>query len=615
MKQEIINKIDSLRKEFPFLMKEKDYYIFNAVAVQTIFYKNPSHPLEASHLEKIIVDGKMDGGIDCILTDEDSDFSDIILMQCKYNESFTLEEIKATLDKLYAAYLHLIEGKYSYFKDNLVSQYTECNYEMEDNAKVHFVLCISSPQKNIKMKSITNYFNTIIGDNTNLILDVYFEKDIVDKIVEFDSLRRTVSNGIIKMDYAQNYLSYKEIENELEADAIIINSSAWSIKELYSRHHLALFSQNLRFFVKSKNIDIEIKKSIDKYKKKFWYKNNGITIICDSFEITGKEVRLTNFSIINGGQTTTLLGLHDSLNEKNDFFLPLKIIKIQGLTEEERQHFIFEIAIATNSQKAIKPADLKANRPEQILFANEMRKINIFYRTKRGEAIPKNYSSKEKNLDLSKASKLGLAGIYLLPGTSRSKPSIIYSEETSFYDEIFLKYRENSTVTIKDLLYIDNYFDTKFKKEYQRKTKQTKKVTFANNSRTLCLAYCGFLSKYLNNEFNDNQLYEICNFDYKDSKEVKNVQKTLSNPTKLKGIFNQHVYENLDVFEDNLYKIFAFICKQGFSVFETVNVEETTDESNWLKKDVSFYRIIANSFDDLREMIEENGSVFQMFKK
>lgn len=140
-------------------------------------------------------------------------------------------------------------------------------------------------------------------------------------------------------------------------------------------------------------------------------------------------------------------------------------------------------------------------------------------------------------------------------------------------------------------------------------------MTFANNSRTLCLAYCGFLSKYLNNEFNDNQLYEICNFDYKDSKEVKNVQKTLSNPTKLKGIFNQHVYENLDVFEDNLYKIFAFICKQGFSVFETVNVEETTDESNWLKKDVSFYRIIANSFDDLREMIEENGSVFQMFKK
>ncbi len=615
MKQEILNKIDSLRREYPFLMKEKDHYIFNAVIVQTFFYKNPSHPLEENSLKKMIVDGKMDGGIDCIFTDEDSDFRDMILLQCKYYESYSLDEVKSAINKLYAAYLHLIEGKNSSFKEDLVSQYVACNYEMEDNAKIRFVLCIASSQKNIKLKSITNYFNTLIGDNNNLVLEIYFEKEIVDKIVEYDSLRRTVSSGIIKMDYANNYLVYKEIENSLEADAIIVNSSAWSIKELYSRHHLALFSQNLRFFVKSKNIDIEVRKSIDQYKKKFWYKNNGVTIICDNFQISGKEIRLTNFSIVNGGQTTTLLGLHDSLNEKNDFFLPLKIIRIQGVTIEERQKFIFEIAIATNSQKSIKPADLKANKPEQILFANDMRKINVFYRTKRGEAIPKNYLSKDKNLDLSKASKLALAGIYLMPGTSRNKPSIIFSEDTSFYEEIFLKYRENSTISIKDLLYIDNYFDTKFKREYQKKIVQTKKVTFASNSRTLCLAYCGFLSKYLNKEFNSLQIDEICNFDYKDSKEVKNVQKILSNPAKIKGIFNTKVFENLDILEEKLYKLFAFVCKQGFAVYESITGEENIDESNWLKKDVSFYRIIANSFDDLCEMLEENPSIFQIFIK
>lgn len=614
MKQEIENKMTFLRREFPFLSREDNDYIFNAVAIQTIFYKNPSYPLEARNLKAMIVDGKGDGGIDCILNDIESDYGDIIFIQCKYRASFPFEEVKAALDKMYGAYLQLSEGKFGGFKEEVVSQYTICNYEMEDNAKVRFVLVTSSPQNGVKFKSIYNYFNSIIGDNTNVKLEVYFEKEIVEKIVEFDSLRRTVSNGVIKLDRKDNYLVYNENDYD-EYDAIIINGSAWSIKQLYSMHHLALFSQNLRYFVKSKNIDSDIKKSIDSYKKKFWYKNNGITIICEFFDISGKEVHLSNFSIINGGQTTTLIGLHDDINERNDFYLPIKIIKIQGENDEQRQKFVFDIAIATNSQKAIKPADLKANEPEQILFSNELRQKGVFYRTKRGEPIPNNFKEKYQNLDLPKASKLGLAGIYLMPGTSRSKPSIIYSDETSFYEGLFIKYRDNCTSSIKDLLYLDNYFDTVFKKDYQRKTRQIKRVTFANNSRTLCLAFSGFLSKHINSEFTEEQIKLICNLDYKDEKEVKKIQKILSDPSKMKGLLNKNAYNNLDALENKLYKIYSFVCKQGSTMYDSVSSEESVDESSWLKKDISFYRILSNSFDDLTEEIESNPEVYEIFKK
>ena len=70
---------------------------------------------------------------------------------------------------------------------------------MEDNASVHFVLVTSAPQSGVKLKSITSYFNTIIGDN-NIRLDILFEKDIIDKVIKFYSLRRTVSTGTIKLD-------------------------------------------------------------------------------------------------------------------------------------------------------------------------------------------------------------------------------------------------------------------------------------------------------------------------------------------------------------------------------------------------------------------------------
>lgn len=48
-----------------------------------------------------------------------------------------------------------------------------------------------------------------------------------------------------------------------------------------------------------------------------------------------------------------------------DFYLQCKVVKSIGVSENERDTFITNIAEATNSQKPIKTKDLKANTPEQ----------------------------------------------------------------------------------------------------------------------------------------------------------------------------------------------------------------------------------------------------------
>lgn len=615
MEKEIINKLDSLRQEYSFLAKKDNSYILNACVTQVLFYKNPSNILGENDLKNIIVDGTNDGGIDCILNDLDSDYNDMVFIQCKYYEKIDRDTIRDALSKMYLTYMNLLEKKFSNFKDDLISQYTDCNYEMEDGSLVKFVFCTTAPKNKIKEKEIQKNFKDLIGDY-NIKLEILFEDDLIDKIIEFDSLRRTVSAGKIILDKAKNYLIYNEDESDLYDDAVIVNGSANSIKELYSKHHLALFSQNLRFFVSSKNIDKDIKKSISDYKRKFWYKNNGITIICDDYDISGKELKLKGFSIINGGQTTTLIGKNDLINEKNDFYLPIKIIKIQGDNDEDKQQFIFDIAIATNSQKAIKPADLKANEPEQVLFSNIMRQNGVFYKTKRGEVIPNDYKEKYKNCDLAKASKLGLAGIYLMPGTSRSRPSIIYDDKQPYYEGIFGKEkRDDSALTIKDLLFIDNYFDITFKKEFAGKTTKTTRITFANNSRTLCLSFAGFLSKYLNNKFKEDEIKKIVNADYKTENDIKEVHKIFINSPNVSGILNKRAYEDLDLLRSKLYEVFSFICKQGSIVYSNIDPKEKTNESNWLKSDTSFYKVIAETFDDLNEEIEKDHETYSIFKK
>ncbi|MBR5626477.1 MAG: AIPR family protein, partial [Thermoguttaceae bacterium] len=104
-------------------------------------------------------------------------------------------------------------------------------------------------------------------------------------------------------------------------------------------------------------------------------------------------------------------------------------------SEDEKNAFSLEIAKTTNSQKAIKPVDLKANSPEQVRFAQAMREAGVFYQTKRGEIVPQQYRAPNLNSDLVEIGKLCLAAVFQVPCTSRSKPSSLYLDK--YYEPIF----------------------------------------------------------------------------------------------------------------------------------------------------------------------------------
>ena len=163
-------------------------------------------------------------------------------------------------------------------------------------------------------------------------------------------------------------------------DSIIVNISALSLQELQNRRRNGLLGMNLRYYVRQKAVDTGIEKTIHKEPENFWYKNNGILIICDDYEIDGKEIKLWNFSIVNGGQTTNRIG---KLDIEKDFYLQCKVVKSKGNTTQMKDKFALEIAEATNSQKPVKKADLKANTPEQIRLKERLNRCQVYYITKK----------------------------------------------------------------------------------------------------------------------------------------------------------------------------------------------------------------------------------------
>jgi len=116
------------------------------------------------------------------------------------------------------------------------------------------------------------------------------------------SPRQAVEYGFVDLSLITAILSMVTM-------ACLVNVYAHSLRDLYDRYKDdGLFEQNFRYFVTNKRIDKDIQGSLEKKRDRFWYLNNGIIIGCKDFHRDGKRVKLWDFSVINGCQTTTLIG-------------------------------------------------------------------------------------------------------------------------------------------------------------------------------------------------------------------------------------------------------------------------------------------------------------------
>ena len=596
----ISNKIQSMKEIYPRLRKESDDHVFAVLCVKSSFYKNPSLSFTDNDIENILVDSQGDGGADALLTDPNSDTSNLIICQAKYHQKITYDEVRDAVAKMILFYKSMKRGEYETVNAKVQRRFLSLDAEVGDESKVCFVFYTSAQKNGIHEDRIQKLLQEHGLDNLNYEIQLYFADDVVDEIKESESRRPTVENGKIVIDKADNYLEFGE-------DAVIINVSAFSIKDLYARHSTNLLSRNLRYFIKKRDIDDSINETIRNSPESFWFKNNGLTIICDDFEISGKEVKLKNFSIVNGGQTTTLLHKSKDINKEHDFFLPCKIIKIIGETEDMKNLFSLEIAKATNSQKAIKQIDLKANAPEQVRFGIAMRNAGIFYQTKRGEVIPKDYKEDYKNTDLVEVGKLCLAGMFQLPGSSRSKPSTLYLDK--YYNPVFNGNQIQICSLVKELLYIDSYyrktFIQRFDKEQEVLPFAAEIIPFAHNARTICIAFATFAARFYNKNITQADLkviFENVSKEKAYDEYYYDIFKNINNATPL---FPKKLIDtNKDSYDEVLYQLFKTIILSGRRYYSIKKEGDSTlNETNFLKIDRNYFAILKSDWYNIDDKI------------
>lgn len=566
---------------------KKDEFLFSIFCARYFCFDNPETNFDPDDfVENNFVDGAKDGGIDSLFVNP-NDGGEICVIQAKYYDGAHLQAggLKNELNKIRDTIKALRAGKFADFNTRLTGAYADAVLDCDGTLPVRVFFCtteeLSSAQK--------NQFRKVCADRStdDLSFEMRFPEDIVKKVEECENESPYAPSGSLQLDCADNVLWYGEDKN-----AAIVNVSGNSLQVLYKRYDRKALGMNLRYHVdkgqQNRDVDKAVKKTLEDAPESFWFRNNGILIVCERFEIQGKKLTFENFSIVNGGQTSYILANN---NVPPECFLQCKIIAPPGTRTKEKEDFINRIARATNSQKPIKPADLKANQPEQTELKKALAKFGICYISKGGE-LPKDRKYKGYQVvKLDDIGNLSVAGVLLRPGSVRSEgKKMIYDDDNYAY--MFID--DVRAHVLADLIHATHVF--KCFKKFVREEGAEKGfsvehcIPMIENGERHFVASLAFLAKLRAKVFSYNDFLKAKKSD------VDAVRALLKKKGSLVRMFKTEVPESDR--DEVLSKIFAVIAKKVFGdcAKMAANVAEKNNEkftpSNYLKGDLSFFNDI-----------------------
>ena len=164
------------------------------------------------------------------------------------------------------------------------------------------------------------------------------------------------------------------------------------IARLFAEHGDQLLQRNIRRYlghVNRVNSDIRATLLDPERSDKFYFYNNGITVVCDRFDYNALQrgdyqVRLSNMQVINGGQTCKTIQQTlsvDGAPDVEDAYVMLRIYQLP----DEAADVVQEITKATNSQNPVDLRDLRSNDEWQRTLELGMRELGFEFKRHRAE--------------------------------------------------------------------------------------------------------------------------------------------------------------------------------------------------------------------------------------
>ena len=138
-----------------------------------------------------------------------------------------------------------------------------------------------------------------------------------------------------------------------------------TIVEIYDTFGSRLLEQNVRTFLQFRgNVNKGLRNTIEYKPEMFFAYNNGITATANDVILQdGKIVKISNFQIVNGGQTVSAI-YASSKNSKLDVSKIYVQMKLSVVADAEKQdEFVSKVSEYANTQNKINQSDFFSNSP------------------------------------------------------------------------------------------------------------------------------------------------------------------------------------------------------------------------------------------------------------
>ena len=317
-------------------------------------------------LDTCITDGKDDKGCDFILIDGD----DVYIVQAKYGYTDT-DYIEALIN----------------LPNNIL---TDFFYNSANNKLKSFISDIKRI-KNPIFKLIYLTSETIDSETKNFYtMKKELPNNIELMIKDFSELRQdsvTIkSSGELppeSVDFVLGQEDFKELD-ELDSKhyTILITQKGTKIKQLYNRNDCRerLFNYNIRSWLGRNIVNKSMEDTIKEEPENFFYYNNGVTGICESFNISTDNKKLTckKLQIINGAQTVTTIAKYPDDDKLSKVKVLIRIIAAGEYGKSSK--LIEKVVTNNNNQTVIQLSDFRSNDPIQIQIERKFIDEKLKYR-------------------------------------------------------------------------------------------------------------------------------------------------------------------------------------------------------------------------------------------
>ena len=317
----------------------------------------------------------------------------------------------------------------------------------------------------------------------------------------FNNISDNVDNDTLSIE---TNMFYGNLEDN--HGAIVCSLNGFDLAKLNNQYFSTevgrniLFGSNLRESLvtpKSKTFQ-SMSNTIVHCPENFWYFNNGITIIAKeiNFDKSKNEVTLKNFSIVNGAQTTSTLGLFLRIAKNNQEKTKIEALKkvyvltrILKISDDKMRQ---DIAIYNNTQNPITSRDMVANRIEQKFLNEWLLDENypqIYVEIRRGAQIPSNFNKgiTHRRTTNEELAQLAYASFLQKPFMAKDKKSALFNNDytqteyviNKIYHDMF--YYDESDVNNRGVIFTKSKIEIDellFVQQLYKEAKKTMKKTY-----------------------------------------------------------------------------------------------------------------------------------------